>query len=166
MDARRGTLDERHRSPTDHADEAINRVARKVNEGESIQDLNGYFYGLARLLFMETLRGSYSWRPCAPTRKNQSVSTLLRFPRALRPTKNTIAGVRSKSNGSNALKFCLNKLSAANRACIVWYYRDEKGVIFPFDFGPVSFVPRPMRWRISKNRGSVRRLSKAGSTSR
>lgn len=38
--------------------EAINRVARKVNEGESIQDLNGYFYGLARLLFMETLRAN------------------------------------------------------------------------------------------------------------
>lgn len=44
------------RSPTDHADEAINRVARKVEEGESVQDLNRYSYGVARLLFMETLR--------------------------------------------------------------------------------------------------------------
>src|SRR5438309_6302132 len=43
-------------SPADHADETINRVARRLDEGESIQDLSAYFYGVARLLFKETLR--------------------------------------------------------------------------------------------------------------
>ncbi len=45
-------------SPADMADEAINRVARKVEEGEAIQDLNRYFYGVARLLWKETLRST------------------------------------------------------------------------------------------------------------
>ena len=43
-------------SPADHADETINRVARKLEEGENVQDLSRYFYGVARLLLKETLR--------------------------------------------------------------------------------------------------------------
>jgi DNA-directed RNA polymerase specialized sigma24 family protein len=38
------------------ADETINRVTRKISEGESIQNLQSYFYGVARMLFMETLK--------------------------------------------------------------------------------------------------------------
>src|SRR5437868_5161996 len=44
-------------SPADNADETINRVARRLDEGERVQDLSAYFYGVARLLLKETLRG-------------------------------------------------------------------------------------------------------------
>src|ERR1041384_5859496 len=37
----------------DHADEAVNRVAKRLGEGEDIRDINGYAYGVARLLLLE-----------------------------------------------------------------------------------------------------------------
>src|SRR5437016_12714077 len=43
-------------SPADHADETINRVARRIAEGEDIESLERYSYGVARLLLKETLR--------------------------------------------------------------------------------------------------------------
>jgi DNA-directed RNA polymerase specialized sigma24 family protein len=39
-----------------YADETINRVARRINEGQDIDNLNGYFYGVAQLVFKETLK--------------------------------------------------------------------------------------------------------------
>lgn len=38
------------------ADEAMNRLAKKNAEGEKIRDFNRYCYGLARLIWMESLR--------------------------------------------------------------------------------------------------------------
>lgn len=40
----------------ENADETINRVTRKITEGERIDNLQGYFYGVARLLYMEILK--------------------------------------------------------------------------------------------------------------
>ena len=41
-------------SPPDSADEAINRVARRISEGEQIDNLNSYCYGVARLIWLES----------------------------------------------------------------------------------------------------------------
>jgi DNA-directed RNA polymerase specialized sigma24 family protein len=43
-------------TPDDNADETINRVMRKISEGEKIQNLQSYFYGVARMVLMETLK--------------------------------------------------------------------------------------------------------------
>lgn len=43
-------------STADHADEVINRVARRIQEGEQIRDLPSYFLGTARLLLLEIHR--------------------------------------------------------------------------------------------------------------
>lgn len=40
--------------PEDLADEVINRVARRLGEGEEIPNLPGYFLGVARLVTLET----------------------------------------------------------------------------------------------------------------
>ncbi|HQR36161.1 MAG TPA: sigma-70 family RNA polymerase sigma factor [Blastocatellia bacterium] len=40
----------------DLADEAMNRLARKIAEGEDIRDVLRYSYGLARLIWLEYLR--------------------------------------------------------------------------------------------------------------
>ncbi|MBL8190035.1 MAG: sigma-70 family RNA polymerase sigma factor [Acidobacteria bacterium] len=40
----------------DLADEALSRLAKKYAEGEEIRDFNRYSYGLARLIWMESLR--------------------------------------------------------------------------------------------------------------
>lgn len=38
------------------ADETINRVARRIQEGENVYNLNAYLYGVAKLVYSETLR--------------------------------------------------------------------------------------------------------------
>src|SRR5262249_14687139 len=45
--------------PEDHADETINRVARKLEEGETVRtgEPYTYFQGVARLILLEALRG-------------------------------------------------------------------------------------------------------------
>src|SRR5215813_10489090 len=42
--------------PEDHADETINRIARKIEEGEQILNPQGYAMGVARLLLLEILK--------------------------------------------------------------------------------------------------------------
>lgn len=40
----------------DLADEAMSRLAKKISEGEEILDVNKYSFGLARLIWLESLR--------------------------------------------------------------------------------------------------------------
>ncbi|HEU4388333.1 MAG TPA: sigma-70 family RNA polymerase sigma factor [Blastocatellia bacterium] len=40
-------------SPEDHADETIDRLVRKLSEGEEIDSIDGYVCGVARLVFRE-----------------------------------------------------------------------------------------------------------------
>lgn len=43
-------------TPDIEADETINRVARKIQEGENIYNLNAYIYGVARIVNTESLK--------------------------------------------------------------------------------------------------------------
>ena len=43
--------------PEDHADETINRIAKRVAEGEEILNYSGYAMGVARLLLLEINKG-------------------------------------------------------------------------------------------------------------
>ena len=43
--------------PEDHADETINRMAKRVFEGEEILNHSGYAMGVARLLLLEINKG-------------------------------------------------------------------------------------------------------------
>src|SRR5215813_14502585 len=43
--------------PEDHADETINRIAKRVAEGEEILNHTGYAMGVARLLLLEINKG-------------------------------------------------------------------------------------------------------------
>src|SRR5687767_5156883 len=40
----------------DLAEETISRVARRIDEGEKVTNLQAYFFSVARLVFMESLR--------------------------------------------------------------------------------------------------------------
>jgi DNA-directed RNA polymerase specialized sigma24 family protein len=42
-------------APEELVDEAFNRVARKLAEGEAIQDVPAYCHGVARLVFLQSL---------------------------------------------------------------------------------------------------------------
>ncbi len=103
--------------PADCADDAINRVARRLSEGEQISDLNSYFYGVARLVWLEKLRGrdkDLTPLDLAPTpiAANQTELELERQQREVR---------------LKCLEECLNAISPSNRTLIVEYYREQKG---------------------------------------
>jgi DNA-directed RNA polymerase specialized sigma24 family protein len=43
-------------APTDHADEVVDRVARKLDDGEEVRDLFGYAAGVARFVYLEVVK--------------------------------------------------------------------------------------------------------------
>ena len=104
-------------SPLDHADETINRVARRLDEGESVQDLNAYFYGVARLLLKETLRG----------RGREPNALDLELPIATDDEEHERRR-QQEERRLECFETCLSKLPAASRVLIVEYYREEKGL--------------------------------------
>ncbi len=97
--------------PEEHADEAINRVARKITEGEEIRDLNHYVGGVARLLLMEIFK-----------RRHQERAALEHLPASELPAEE-----RAEINPRvKCFEICVDALAAENRDLIVAYYREEK----------------------------------------
>ena len=108
-------------SPADHADETINRAARKIAEGVQVEDINKYLYGVARMLLLELARarekGALPLDSVAP------------------PAAAAAAGEREEEERERAererrfdcFEDCLGKLPPESRAFILSYYREEKG---------------------------------------
>ncbi|HEV7857374.1 MAG TPA: hypothetical protein VGO91_01875 [Pyrinomonadaceae bacterium] len=98
-------------TPDDNADETINRVTRKVYEGESIQNVQSYFYGVARMLFMETLKEQQKQRQAL-----DHLSPPIQFLEDRTDEEARIACFES----------CLNRLPDENRRLIVSYYEEDR----------------------------------------
>lgn len=99
-------------APEDHADETINRVARRLDEGENIFNLPAYFSTVARLVFMESLRD----------RERNSVP-LDEMPEI--PVEQPLADEDREAH-LRCLDHCLNKLPLEGQTLILKYYHDEK----------------------------------------
>jgi len=107
-------------SPAEHADETLNRAARKITEGEQIEDINKYLYGVARLMLLELgrerARGPLPLDDAAPPRA-RSADELAEE-----------AGAREeRERRFECFERCLGSLPPESRAFVVAYYRDEKG---------------------------------------
>jgi RNA polymerase sigma factor (sigma-70 family) len=100
------------RFPEDHADETINRVAKRLAEGEEIRNPSSYCMGVARMLLLEINKES--------ARKQQALSEL---------TGSTITSNESEEFEAriDCLRDCLQRLSSDNRELILQYYNAEKG---------------------------------------
>jgi DNA-directed RNA polymerase specialized sigma24 family protein len=100
--------------PEELADETINRVIRKLDEGETIRDLPTYCHGVARLVLLEKLKG--------PENKRADFETLP--PAALvapeRPEREDV------DERQDCFERCLKELPAESRQLILQYYSDEK----------------------------------------
>ena len=105
-------------APPDYADETINRVARRITEGEEIKDLNSYFYGVARLIWLEFVRSRD---------KETTPLELASVPIAVNAAE-VEAERQQKEQRLTCLEGCLSKLTPANRNLIVEYYREEQGL--------------------------------------
>jgi DNA-directed RNA polymerase specialized sigma24 family protein len=88
--------------PEDHADESIDRVARKIVEGEEIRNIQSYITAVARFLFMEIVKqrqkqqAALSQLPHEPVRQGPAdddarLECVRRCLQALAvPTKNSV----------------------------------------------------------------------------
>ena len=100
--------------PEEHADETFNRLARKLDEGVEIRNLSDYTYTVARLVWLEALKGDHKRR--AP------LDELEHEPIAL----DTSREMTEKEDHLNCLDDCLAALPSESRDLIMEYYVDEK----------------------------------------
>ena len=100
--------------PEEHADDTFNRLARKLDEGVEIRNVNEYAYTVARLVWLEALKGN--------TKRNTPLDEIAHEPVAF-DTSNEKA---EKETRLNCLDDCLEVLPVENRELIMEYYVDEK----------------------------------------
>ena len=97
--------------PEDHADETMNRVAKKVDQGEEILNPAGYAMGVARMLLLEIVKGRQ--------REQSALTEIGRESEAY----------EAEDDGEGrlvCLRNCLQTLSPDNRDLILQYYQGEK----------------------------------------
>jgi DNA-directed RNA polymerase specialized sigma24 family protein len=96
------------RAPEEYADEVLDRVSRKLHDGEAIVDVRRYCYGVARKLLLERSREE--------AREPLEADSLV----AAVPEESDHDDVRF-----DCLERCLNRLSNAERHLIVEYHRER-----------------------------------------
>lgn len=96
--------------PEDRADDAMNRVAKRLAEGEPIRDLARYVHGVAQLIVRESQQER--------ARVQRAAGELLRG--GLAPP--------SPEDHAACLEQCLAQLAPESRNLIVRYYQGERGV--------------------------------------
>ena len=100
------------RFPEDHTDETINRVAKRIAEGEEILNPMKYCLGVARMLLLEISKDrAKQQRALAEVAVLQADSSDSENPQ----------------EQIECLRECLETLSAGNRELIIQYYQGEKG---------------------------------------
>ena len=98
------------RDPESHADETINRVIRKIDEGEEVRDVIAYAHGVARRLLLEVFKKQ--------EREQIGIDELP--PLVAQPEE------QDNETGVLCLRRCLNRLPEESRQLIVLYYHGEK----------------------------------------
>jgi DNA-directed RNA polymerase specialized sigma24 family protein len=97
--------------PEECADETINRIIRKIDEGETIRDIPTFCYGVARLVFLERLKSPESRRVDF---EELSPATLV----APEPEE--------RDERQECFERCLNELPLESRQLILQYYSNER----------------------------------------
>jgi DNA-directed RNA polymerase specialized sigma24 family protein len=96
--------------PEECADETFDRVARKVAEGETVRDVTNYCYGVARLVFLETLKGpEHQFTPLDDVEP--------------------VAAIEDRDDTDQQQECfdgCLYRLPVDSRKMILQYYQDER----------------------------------------
>ncbi len=100
--------------PEEHADEAFNRIGRKLDEGIEIKNLSAYSYEVARLVFLETTKGAGSKRLSIESVKVDLVAA------------NVTEEVAENELRLICLEDCLRTLPSKSAELILEYYRYEK----------------------------------------
>jgi len=99
-------------TPDEHADETLNRCARKIGDGEQIRDISTYCVGVARMLLLEMARDR-----AKGTRSLEEVAE---------PRTPPHAPEDDSEHRLECLRRCLGQLSPENRDLILSYYDGDK----------------------------------------
>jgi DNA-directed RNA polymerase specialized sigma24 family protein len=102
-------------APEDHADEAINRVIRKLSDGEDFRDIGIYVLGIARMMLLEIAR----------TREKERMAferPAFEHPTIPEPIDDEIP---ETSQRVSCLEKCLAALPERSRNMIVEYYQGD-----------------------------------------
>lgn len=99
--------------PEDDADETINRVICKLEDGtEEVQNLEAYCLGVARLVLLERLR--------APERRRDDLESL-------RPLAAPVSDANeAEETRLKCFRRCLENLPPGTRELLVAYFQDER----------------------------------------
>jgi DNA-directed RNA polymerase specialized sigma24 family protein len=108
-------------APDEHADETINRVARKISEGETIENLNSYCYGVAKFLWLEAARRRAK-EPIALDDDRAHPATSVADEEEQEQMR------QKRERRLACFEECLSKLPDETRVFIVEYYREENGL--------------------------------------
>ena len=100
-------------SPEALADETLDRVARRLYEGEAVQQLRAYCYGIARRVLLESEK-----RQARERAASDELRLLARGGGALNDADSDPGEARAA-----CLKRCLQELPGEGRELIVAYYR-------------------------------------------
>jgi len=100
--------------PEDHADETLNRVARKLDEGVEVKNVGGYCYEVARRVCLEVRKGNDSRRDPLETDPHNTASA------------DAADSALERELLLDCLEECLSRLPDESRALIVEYYQNEK----------------------------------------
>lgn len=129
--------------PDMDADETINRVVRRLEQGENVYNLNGYIYGVAKLVQAESLKKR--------NRKQELIDESSRFE-PITETENVEAKERQ-----GCFDRCLGYLTQEDREIITEYYQYEKGkkiayrkqLAIRFNMSPNALRIRAHRQRVN-----------------
>jgi DNA-directed RNA polymerase specialized sigma24 family protein len=97
--------------PDIDADETINRVTRRIYEGQDVYHLTGYIYGVARLVHAESL-------------KRRNLRRMLDKVSFIE--QSSIGFEIEAANYQHCMEHCLGRLSNEDREIITEYYRYKK----------------------------------------
>ena len=96
----------------DLADETINRVARRIYEGQRVDNLTGYSYGVARLVLMEVIKE----RERAPIGLDEAPDVL----------QQKVVDETDSEPRLKCFDECLESLPPESRQLIIDYYQEER----------------------------------------
>ena len=91
------------------ADETLNRLAKKIDEGEAIRNLSSYLGGMARLVWLESVKEQNRQRSAL-----EELKAANRYP------------AQTDSRRIECFEFCLQRLAPESHVLILNYYREEK----------------------------------------
>lgn len=97
--------------PEDHADETINRIAKRLYEKEDVRNHASYYLGVARMILFEINRERI--------KQEQTLQAL--------PDEAITSKADESESRVECLRHCLQEMSFDNRNLILRYYDGEKG---------------------------------------